>query len=228
MAGGGAGVAQAAALTPGLGEATVRGSSGPGNCGKGARGRSGRRHGLGSRDTGVGSWGRVRDRRSGGSRGLRGCRRRSGSRALGGGRGSSARSTAPDLGTRDRVARKATVHVKQHTRSVGGDVARDGHTSRKISGTRPANLDMNTFLVELRTADPVSFVESNDLGADDVVARCNFGYSKLVLARFAGIGATDELCNGPGLAVPAVLCNLSPRLGGSCLCHVDADGSKVG
>jgi hypothetical protein len=113
---------------------------------------------------------------------------------LGGGRSSrgglsrgSSTGTVPELGSWHGVARVGAVEVEVNTRVLGAEVARDGNTGRQSSGARATNLDVNALLVELRATDTVTLMKSDDLRADDVLARCNIGQSELMLSWLAGV-----------------------------------------
>ena len=69
---------------------------------------------------------------------------------------------------------------------------------------------MDAFHVELRATLAVALVQSNDLRAEEVVARCQFGERDLVLSGFASVGSCDELAHSPGASVPAVVPELRP------------------
>jgi hypothetical protein len=216
---GSAGVALTAALSVLLSNGSAGSSSRLSDGGKSALG--GGDNLSGSRNSSL-SGGR------GGSLGGRG--RRS---DLSGGRSSrsSGTSTVPELRSWNGVAGVGSVEVEEDTSVLSAEVSRDGHTGRQSSGARATDLDVNALnnglaidlesiyfsalcatylLVELRTTNTVTLVKSDDLRADDVLARCNLGQNELVLSCLACVRALDELLDSPRLAIVAVLSNLRP------------------
>jgi len=73
------------------------------------------------------------------------------------------------------------------TSVLSAEVTRDSNTCGQSSGTRATDLYVDALLVELRTTNAITLVEGNDLGADDVLARCNLGQSELVLSWLASV-----------------------------------------
>ena len=192
-----------------------------------AGGRSGGGSGLGGR--GSGRLGRLDGRGSGGRSGAGG---RSGGSSrldgLGGGGGSAAGGGGvPDLGAGDSVVGGTTVDV-EHDTGVGGLVSL-GHVDTsggESSRAAASDLDLTTAVVELGLALGAGLVETNHLGADEVVTSLKVG--EVNLQETLG---GDEVVNTPLGAGKTVLVDLGPDGAltvGVGLGDVDHDGSLVG
>lgn len=211
------GVAATTALSPlsnGARRASSRGRSGlSAGSESGCNGSSSSR-GCSGRCGGCGGSGSVRSGSVGG-----------GGIGAGGGAGAGA---VPNTGTGDGVAAEAGVDVKEDTGIVGRVSAGEGNAGGESSGSGALDGDVDTLHVELGTTLAVTLVESDDLGAKDVVAGSEVGEGHLVLALGASVGTSNELVDSPLAAVVTVLPDLSPGVRRASLRGVDHDRTLVG
>lgn len=87
---------------------------------------------------------------------------------------------------------------------------------------------MHALHVELCTALPVTLVQTNNLGSEDVIAGSKCGNLHGVLTLLAGVAAGEELVDSPFLAVEGVFPELGPGKGRAGFTGVDHDGALVG
>jgi hypothetical protein len=204
-------------LEPGneLVEGELLGESGGAGAGASGRSRCGSGCGSGRRGSRLGG-------RGGGLSGSGGSSRL-GSAGLG---GSSAGDTVPDLGAGHLVGGSTTVDVEQNTGVRGGVGLGHIHAgSGESLGTGASNLDLTAAVVELGTLGAVALVESNHLGADQVLTSGEAGKSDAVLALVG-----DEVLNSPLAVGKTISRDLGPDgtltvgLGRG---NVDHDGALV-
>jgi hypothetical protein len=88
---------------------------------------------------------------------------------------------SPKRGTRERIAGVASIQIEPNTSLIPLVQARTGNTRRRRNSAATANLEVQALRVELRAIIVARTVQSNDLVADDVVARFK-------VARYGGRG----------------------------------------
>lgn len=144
-----------------------------------------------------------------------------------GGRSAAGRGTVPDLGTRDNVRGEGVVDVEFDT-GVGGLVSL-GHvdtSGREGSSSAAGDGDLTASVVELGLAEGGSLVETNELGADPVLARLHVGK----LDRDQTLVVVEPV-NTELAILETILPDLGPDVAdtvGGSLSHVDHDGTLVG
>ena len=202
----------------GLGESRARLAA------RGGSSRSG--SGLGGRR--GGGLGLLNGRGSGGRSGAGGWGRSSRSSGLGGsGRSASTGGgTVPDLGAGDSVLGSTTVDVEQDT-GVGGLVSLGHVDTGGGEGGRAAagDLDLTAAVVELSLGLSAGLVETDHLGADEVVTSLKVGKGDLDETLVG-----NEVVNTPLATGKTVLPDLGPDSAltvGVGLGDVDHDGTLV-
>lgn len=162
--------------------------------GGGSRGRGDSRRNISSSDGGGGRGGGSRSRRGDGRGGGRG----GGSGRRGDGSGGAGRGTRVESRTGDHVGGEGLVDVEEDTRVVllveSGTL---GAAGGQVIGTRASDLKVHALRVVLGTVGGASTVESNDLVAEDVLARSDAGGD----GGDPGVVVGDHVGGSPGLAV---------------------------